>query len=212
MIGPHCSVSLRLGRVPRLYSAQLGAGQDLRIKPRGPNPCMGLPPDQDFSDDATTGDRRMALRALVSSLAVVASHSTGIAFAEVDWGNLDDQEWKKRLSPDSYKILRNAGTEMPFSSALNKEYRSGVFCCAGCGSPLFDSSSKFNSGTGWPSFTQALPGAVDEANDFSIVFMPRTEVTCHTCHGHLGHVFPDGPAPTGLRYCMNGVALTFVPS
>jgi len=92
-----------------------------------------------------------------------------------------------------------------------QESRQGTFCCAGCGSRLFESSSKYNSGTGWPSFTKAVDGAVDESMDLSIAFMPRTEVTCHRCHGHLGHVFPDGPPPTGLRYCMNGVALAFVP-
>ena len=206
------------------YSISLGLGygptskvhlRNLRTRKmqRGTSTCMVSPNHQEFGENTGDHSRRMALRALVSSVAVVAaSHTTRGAYAAVDWNSLDDEEWKRRLSPDSYKILRQAGTEMPFSSPLNKEYRPGVFCCAGCGSKLFDGSAKFNSGTGWPSFTQALPGAVDETGDYSIVFMPRTEVTCHTCHGHLGHVFPDGPEPTGLRYCMNGAALTFVPS
>ena len=157
--------------------------------------------------------RRTALHSLVASLVFANSQAMGSHASDekVDWASLADDAWKKRLSPDAYKVLRKAATELPFSSPLNKEYRPGTFLCAGCKSPLFDSSAKFNSGTGWPSFTQALPGAVDESEDLSIVFMPRTEVTCHTCHGHLGHVFPDGPEPTGLRYCMNGVALSFEP-
>lgn len=155
--------------------------------------------------------RRTALHSLVASLAIANSQAMGSYASDekMNWASLADDEWKKRLSPDAYKVLRKAGTELPFSSPLNKEYRPGTFLCAGCNSPLFDSSAKFNSGTGWPSFTQALPEAVDESQDLSIAFMPRTEVTCHTCHGHLGHVFPDGPEPTGLRYCMNGVALSF---
>lgn len=157
-----------------------------------------------------SGSRRLALKALVASM-TLANMSSCAAVAGEDWASLPEEEWRKRLAPDSFQVLRRAGTERPFSSPLNKEYRPGMFCCAGCGSKLFNSSAKFNSGTGWPSFTQALPGAVDESEDRSIIFMPRTEVTCHTCHGHLGHVFPDGPQPTGLRYCMNGVALSFVP-
>ena len=91
-----------------------------------------------------------------------------------------------------------------------QESRQGTFCCAGCGSRLFESSSKYNSGTGWPSFTKAVDGAVDESMDLSIAFMPRTEVTCHRCHGHLGHVFPDGPEPSGLRYCINSASMKLI--
>ena len=122
-----------------------------------------------------------------------------------------DEEWKRQLSPAAYKVLRHEGTERPFTSPLNQEKRKGTFACAGCDLPLFASETKFESGTGWPSFYQPLPNAVGESSDRSLV-IPRTEVHCRRCGGHLGHVFNDGPKPTGLRYCMNGVALTFKPS
>ena len=121
-----------------------------------------------------------------------------------------DDEWKKQLSKEQYRVLRHADTEFPGSSPLNHEKRAGRFACAGCALPLFTSATKFDSGTGWPSFWQALPNAVDEDSDYALG-MKRTEVLCHRCGGHLGHVFDDGPQPTGLRYCMNGVALTFQP-
>ena len=119
-----------------------------------------------------------------------------------------DADWKKQLSPEAYDVLRHEGTEMPFTSPLNKEHRKGVFACAGCSLDLFASETKFDSGTGWPSFWKPLPHAVDETSDRSLM-MDRTKVSCHRCGGHLGHVFDDGPKPTGLRYCMNGVAMTF---
>jgi peptide-methionine (R)-S-oxide reductase len=122
-----------------------------------------------------------------------------------------DAEWRSKLSPDQYAILRKEGTERPFTSPLLHEERKGIFACAGCGSDLFSSTTKFDSGTGWPSFWAPLDKAVDEHADNSWG-MSRTAVTCHRCDGHLGHVFDDGPKPTGLRYCMNGVALTFKPA
>jgi peptide-methionine (R)-S-oxide reductase len=122
-----------------------------------------------------------------------------------------DQEWRQALSPEQYRVLREHGTERPGSSALNAEKRQGMFACAGCGQKLFESDTKFESGSGWPSFFAPLPGAVGTETDRSL-FMTRTEVHCSRCGGHLGHVFPDGPAPTGERYCMNGTALRFEPS
>ena len=123
---------------------------------------------------------------------------------------LSEDEWRRRLSPEAYNVLRRHGTERAGTSPLDKEKRTGTFQCAGCGKPLFDSQTKFNSGTGWPSFFQPLEGAVDMTVDKSF-FMTRTEVHCANCGGHLGHVFEDGPKPTGLRYCMNGVSLKFEP-
>jgi peptide-methionine (R)-S-oxide reductase len=121
-----------------------------------------------------------------------------------------ESEWKAQLSPEAYHVLREHGTERAGTSPLNQEKRKGVFMCAGCGKKLFDSDTKFESGTGWPSFFDPLPGAVGTSEDNKF-FMRRTEVHCADCGGHLGHVFPDGPRPTGLRYCMNGVSLKFEP-
>ena len=121
-----------------------------------------------------------------------------------------DEEWRAMLTPEQYAVLRQEGTERPFSSPLNDEHRPGRFACAGCGQPLFSSETKFDSGTGWPSFWAPLERAVATTEDRTL-FMTRTEVHCHRCGGHLGHVFDDGPAPTGQRYCMNGVAMTFAP-
>ena len=122
-----------------------------------------------------------------------------------------DAEWKKLLTADQYDVLRREGTETPFTSPLDREKRKGLFACAGCDQPLFESEKKFDSGTGWPSFWQPIKGAVIEKSDSSFG-MVRTAVECHRCGGHLGHVFDDGPPPTGLRYCMNGVAMNFKPS
>lgn len=124
---------------------------------------------------------------------------------------LSDAEWRKRLTPAQYTILREAGTERPYSNPLNDEHRSGTFACAGCALPLFSSATKFDSHTGWPSFWAPLDHAVVTSTDTSFG-MVRDEVHCRRCAGHLGHVFNDGPKPTGLRYCMNGTAMTFSPS
>jgi peptide-methionine (R)-S-oxide reductase len=124
---------------------------------------------------------------------------------------LTDQQWREKLTPEQYQVMRRHGTEMPNSCALLHEKRAGVFSCAGCGQPLFESKLKFESGTGWPSFTVPIEGAIEESIDRSH-FMVRTEVHCSNCGSHMGHVFPDGPPPTGLRYCINGVALDFKAS
>jgi peptide-methionine (R)-S-oxide reductase len=121
---------------------------------------------------------------------------------------LSDAQWKAKLSPATYQTLRHEATETPFTSPLNNEHRAGIFACAGCVLPLFSSRTKFDSGTGWPSFWQPLPNAVRTRNDSSLG-SSRTEVHCRRCGGHLGHVFDDGPPPTGKRYCMNGIAMTF---
>jgi len=122
-----------------------------------------------------------------------------------------DEEWRRLLTPEQYSVLRQEGTERAFTSPLNDEKRTGTFLCAGCFLPLFESSAKFDSGTGWPSFFQSIEGRVATSRDFKLIY-PRTEYHCARCSGHQGHIFDDGPPPTGKRYCNNGVALTFVAS
>ena len=161
-------------------------------------------------DHSTT--RRSALAWLAAGVAVpVLAACARPAQAAAFKVNLTDAQWKARLSPAAYEIMRHEGTEPAFSSPLLKEHRKGTFLCAGCSTALFDSSTKFESGTGWPSFWKPLPGAVGTKTDHLLGY-GRTEVHCATCGGHLGHLFDDGPKPTGLRYCMDGVALKFRPA
>lgn len=158
--------------------------------------------------------RRMLIGAAMAGSGMVAFNVLGRAGAAQarDFPlTLTDAQWRARLTPQQYAILRKKSTEYPFTSPLNKEHRKGTFRCAGCALPLFSSATKYDSGTGWPSFWQHLPKAVRTQTDLDLGY-PRTEVHCARCGGHLGHVFDDGPRPTGKRYCMNGAAMTFVPA
>ena len=143
--------------------------------------------------------------AAIAAIGARAGAATPQGHFEVE---MSDAQWKAKLTPQSYEVLRHEGTETPFTSPLNDEHRKGTFTCAGCALALFSSDTKFDSHTGWPSFWQPLPNAVNKQTDASLG-MVRDEVHCRRCGGHLGHVFDDGPRPTGLRYCMNGVAMQF---
>jgi len=162
--------------------------------------------------DKIMTDRRQFLSIAAISASVAAffwlQNSRASAATEKFEFALSDDAWRKKLSAAAYRTLRREATEYPGSSPLNNEHRAGAFACAGCELPLFPSSTKFDSGTGWPSFWQPLPNAVRTRVDGALGFS-RTEVHCRRCGGHLGHVFDDGPQPTGKRYCMNGVAMTF---
>ncbi|GGB17145.1 peptide-methionine (R)-S-oxide reductase [Sphingomonas metalli] len=153
-----------------------------------------------------TTDRRSFLS--IAGLALLFGCRGTAEAAERYPVQLTDAEWRRKLPPAAYDVLRHEGTERPFSSPLNDEHRTGTFACRGCAQPLFASRTKFDSGTGWPSFWAPLPRAVATRTDRSLM-MERVEVHCSRCGGHLGHVFDDGPKPTGKRYCMNGVAMTF---
>lgn len=156
---------------------------------------------------ALLGQAGLAIAGLASVHWAAGASATSSGFAVTH----SPAEWLRMLGPQRFVILRKAGTERAFTSPLNGEHRAGVFACAGCDQPLFASATKFDSGTGWPSFWRPLPRAVVTRTDSSLI-MKRTEVLCSRCGGHLGHVFDDGPKPTGLRYCMNGLALRFRPA
>jgi peptide-methionine (R)-S-oxide reductase len=161
-----------------------------------------------------TIERRRFLMGASAAFALTGSSVLAAAdpFSAAPARKLTDADWKKKLPAPSYEVLRHEDTEPPFSSPLNNEHRKGTFVCLGCELPLFKSDWKFESGTGWPSFYTALPGALGQKSDHKLVFEERTEYHCARCLGHQGHVFPDGPKPTGLRYCNNGLALKFVPA
>jgi peptide-methionine (R)-S-oxide reductase len=155
--------------------------------------------------------RGLLLGAAAVTLAAPAARAATDPYANSPFRKVTDAQWKQRLPAESYDVLRHEGTERPFTSPLLNEHRAGTFACLGCGLPLFESKWKYDSGTGWPSYWTAIPGALGKKADFQLI-AERTEYHCARCLGHQGHVFDDGPRPTGLRYCNNGVALKFVPA
>lgn len=161
--------------------------------------------------------RKLAIALMGAGAAAYGLKETALAKKETatipdyDKWQLSNKEWKARLSPEAYAVLRREATERPRSSPLDNEKRDGIFACAGCGFDLFRSGQKYDSGTGWPSFADYIPGALETKTDYRLI-VPRTEYHCTRCGGHQGHLFKDGPPPTGLRYCNNGVALSFRPA
>ena len=173
--------------------------------------------------NAVEAERRAFISWLIGGVGMLAlsrflparALAAEVVMADKETGKIErifkpDAEWRRILTPAQYQILREEGTERPFSSPLDHETRAGVYVCAGCALPLFPSRFKYDSGTGWPSFYDVLPGHIETRADYRLI-MPRTEYHCARCGGHQGHVFKDGPPPTGLRYCNNGIALRFVP-
>ncbi|RZT42407.1 peptide-methionine (R)-S-oxide reductase MsrB [Cupriavidus agavae] len=160
---------------------------------------------------AAVGGWRLLADNLANAASTASAAKPGAPAPQTFAVTLTDAQWRARLTPAQYDVLRREGTERPYSSPLNNEHRKGVFACAGCALDLFSSNTKFDSGTGWPSFWAPLADAVGTTSDRTFGML-RTAVHCHRCGGHLGHVFDDGPKPTGLRYCMNGVAMTFRPA
>lgn len=174
------------------------------------------------NDDRSNRGFTMKRRSFVASLAAAVIAPTVLARLSAQAAEKpeaagentlvrSDDEWRQLLDKTQYDVLRNEGTERPGSSPLNSEKRAGTYACSGCGQPLFSSRTKYDSGTGWPSFFDAIEGALETKTDYKLIW-PRTEYHCSRCGGHQGHIFEDGPEPTGLRYCNNGVALKFIPA
>ena len=208
----NCVVGRRAPRVTVVYIYRLRFKR-LTSQARKGLPCPGDPRNH-FPESTveTTMNRRSFLArssvavAGAAALPALTSHAQPVATDKVV---KTAAEWKALLKPEAFNVLREEGTERPYSSPLDKEKRKGTFVCAGCDLPLFKSDTKFDSGTGWPSFYAPIPGAVGTKVDYKLI-VARTEYHCQRCEGHQGHVFPDGPPPTGQRYCNNGVALKFI--
>lgn len=164
-----------------------------------------------MTDSNFTRRKILAMLGTTAAVPVIAACGSGDAQAKSFPVSYSEAQWRKRLTPAQFRILRKHGTERPYSSPLNKEKRKGTYVCAADGHRLFASSTKFESGTGWPSFWRPLKGGVGKSTDYKLGY-PRTEIHCARCGGHLGHVFNDGPKPTGKRYCMNGDAMKFRPA